>query len=97
MQLRELPRYRESSAFSALEKRVLAYAEALSSTPASATDELVAQLREDLSAEQLVELTAMIAWENFRARFNRGFDVQSQDFSNGAVCAIPESHASLRR
>ncbi len=36
------------------------------------------------------ELTANIAWENFRARFNRGFDVAAQGFSEGAVCPIPE-------
>jgi hypothetical protein len=34
----------------------------------------------------------MIAWENFRARFNRGFDVADQGFSEGAYCALPESH-----
>ena len=89
-QLLDLARYRESEAFSALEKAVLDYAVALSRTPANASDELVAQLRRDLSDEQLVELTAAIAWENFRARFNRGFDVAAQGFSKGAVCPIPE-------
>ena len=69
---------------------MLDYAVALSSTPANASDELVARLRKDLSDEQLVELTAAIAWENFRARFNRGFDVAAQGFSQGAVCPIPE-------
>ena len=34
----------------------------------------------------------MIAWENFRARFNRGFDVANQGFSAGAYCALPERH-----
>jgi alkylhydroperoxidase family enzyme len=69
---------------------VLDYAAALTHTPATATDQMVTSLRKELSDEQLVELTAMIAWENFRARFNRGFDVQDQGFSEGAVCAIPE-------
>ena len=32
----------------------------------------------------------MVAWENFRARFNRGFDVADQGFSRGAYCALPE-------
>jgi len=89
-QILDLARYRESDAFSALEKAVLDYAVALSRTPADASDELVKRLREDLSDEQLVELTANIAWENFRARFNRGFDVAAQGFSAGAVCPIPE-------
>jgi alkylhydroperoxidase family enzyme len=69
---------------------VLDYAVALTKTPANTTDELVAQLRESLDERQLVELTTMIAWENFRARFNRGFDVAAQGFSEGASCPIPE-------
>lgn len=32
----------------------------------------------------------MIAWENFRARFNRGFDVGGQGYSEGAYCVLPE-------
>ncbi len=59
-------------------------------TPAIATDEMVAKLRTRLDERQLVELTTMIAWENFRARFNRGFDVAAQGFSEGARCPIPE-------
>jgi alkylhydroperoxidase family enzyme len=69
---------------------VLDYAVALTTTPDSATDEMVAKLRTRLDDEQLVELTTMIAWENFRARFNRGFDVAAQGFSAGASCPIPE-------
>jgi alkylhydroperoxidase family enzyme len=94
-QLRDLTRYEESPAFSDLEKQILDYAVALSSTPANATDEQVARLRERLSDEQLVELTGMIAWENFRARFNRGFDVANQGYSQGAYCALPESHPAV--
>jgi alkylhydroperoxidase family enzyme len=93
-QLLDLSRYHESDAFSPLEKAVLDYAVALSKTPADASDELVARLRKDLSDQQLVELTANIAWENFRARFNRGFDVAAQGFSEGKVCPIPERPGS---
>ena len=94
-QLRALADYASSDAFSPLEKQVIAYAEALTRTPATATDEQVAALRESFSDEQLVELTTMVAWENFRARFNRGFDVAEQGFSEGAVCALPEAHPAL--
>ena len=88
--MRELPRYRESEAFSELEKSVLDYAVGLSQTPADVSDELVAALRKNLDDRQLVELTAVIAWENFRARFNRGFAVDAQGFSEGAFCPLPE-------
>ncbi len=89
-QIMELSSYRESGAFSELEKSVLDYAVALSQTPAEASDELVATLRKNLDDKQLVELTAMIAWENFRARFNRGFAIEAQGFSEGACCPLPE-------
>jgi alkylhydroperoxidase family enzyme len=83
-------RHRESEAFDDLEVRVLDYAEALTRTPAEASDAMLEGLRRDLDQAQIVELTTMIAWENFRARFNRGFDVDSQGFSEGACCPIPE-------
>jgi alkylhydroperoxidase family enzyme len=89
-QIADLARYRESDAFDTLQKRVLDYAVALTKTPDECTDELVAALRESFDERQLVELTTMIAWENFRARFNRGFDVASQGFSEGAACPLPE-------
>lgn len=66
------------------------YAVALTVTPSNASDELVAELRKSFDDRQLVELTTMIAWENFRARFNRGFDVPAQGFSEGASCPLPE-------
>lgn len=69
---------------------MLDYAVALTRTPAEPSDALVARLRQELGDEALVELTAAIAWENFRARFNRGFDVGAQGFSEGAVCPLPE-------
>jgi alkylhydroperoxidase family enzyme len=83
-------RHTESDVFSKLERLVLDYAVALSETPADVSDELYEALRGELDEEQMVELTATIAWENFRARFNRGFDVQAQGFSEGACCALPE-------
>jgi len=74
---------------------VLDYSVALSVTPATATDEQFAELRKHFDEAQLVELTTMIAWENFRARFNRGFDVGDQGYSEGAYCALPERHPAI--
>ena len=89
-QIEDLGNYRDSDAFSPLEKTAMDYAVALTVTPSNATDELVAELRKSLDERQLVELTTMIAWENFRARFNRGFDVAAQGFSEGAACPLPQ-------
>lgn len=88
----DLSDHQNSDAFSDLEKLALDYAVALSSTPADVPDELFEALRGHLSEAQLVELTAVIAWENFLARFNRGFDVQAEGFNAGAVCPIPDHH-----
>ncbi len=85
----ELADYATSDTFSELQRLALDYTTALSQTPANASDELVEALRKHLDEKQLVELTTMIAWENFRARFNRGFDVAAQGFAEGASCPIP--------
>jgi AhpD family alkylhydroperoxidase len=87
--LRELPTYRESQAFSDLEKLVLDYATGMSRTPVDVSDELFAGLRSHLDEGQLVELTSVIALENYRGRFNWAFGIGSQGFSEGAYCVRP--------
>jgi alkylhydroperoxidase family enzyme len=86
--LAELAAFEESPAFSELEKRVLRYTVALTHTPAEVSPELFNSVREHFNPEQMVELTAAIAWENFRARFNRGFGIEAEGFAEGAVCAV---------
>ena len=92
-QLRDLPRYAESDAFSGLEKRVLDYAVEMTKTPVDVPDQLFDALRKDFDDAQLVELTAAIAWENWRARFNHALEVEAQGFSEGAYCPLPERPA----
>jgi AhpD family alkylhydroperoxidase len=89
-ELVDLPRYRESDAFSELDKLVLDYAVAVSRTPVDVPDDLFERLREHFDEAQLVELTTAIALENFRARFNWALGVESQGFMEGGVCAVPE-------
>jgi alkylhydroperoxidase family enzyme len=48
----------------------------MTATPARVPDELFLRLSEQLSAKQMVELTAAIALENFSARFNRAFGIE---------------------
>jgi AhpD family alkylhydroperoxidase len=80
-QIAELPRWRDSQAFSPLDKLVLEYTEALSRTPVEVPDELYARLSEHFSETQLVELTAAITFENHRARMNNVFRIGSQGFA----------------
>ena len=77
-------------AFSESEKLALRLARAITKTPANVPDDLYASLRRHFNEAQIVELAAAIAWEQFRSRFNRVFDVGSQDFSAGAFCPLPE-------
>ena len=76
--------------FSELELLVLDYAEGMTSTPVAVSDELVERLRAHLDDEQLVELTAVIALENYRARFNWALGIAGQGFAEGGACAVPE-------
>jgi len=89
-QLLALSAHRESDAFSRVEKLVLDYALALSDTPAEVPDDLFKGLQEHFDEGQLVELTAVVAFENYLARFNRGFGVESEGYSEGAFCPIPD-------
>ena len=82
-QMREFLFYRESDAFSPLERLVIDYAAAMTRTPVEVPDELFAQLREHFDDAQLVELTAVIATENFRGRFNWALGLGSEGFAEG--------------
>jgi alkylhydroperoxidase family enzyme len=59
------------------EAALLRMTDALADTPSNVSEELYAELRQHFSEEELIELAADAAQENFRARFNRVFDVES--------------------
>ena len=84
--------WRTSEVFDETERKVIEYAEAMSSTPMTVTDEMVAALLAELGTEAMVELTQMIALENMRSRFNSAAGLQSQGYSD--VCEIPLAPAS---
>jgi alkylhydroperoxidase family enzyme len=65
------------SALSDNERLGLELADAMVTAPANVSDELYARLRAAFSEEQLLELSAQIAFENYRARLNRVFDIKS--------------------
>lgn len=85
--IRELARWRESDVYGEVERLVIEYAEALTATPPTVSDELVERLRRHLGDEALVELTALAALENLRSRFNASLGLQSQGFE--ARCELP--------
>jgi AhpD family alkylhydroperoxidase len=90
--VREVPRWRESEVFTDLERDVMEYAEAMTATPPTVTDEMVARLDEALGHAAVVELTMMVAVENERSRFNSAMGLASQGYSE--VCELPLASAS---
>jgi alkylhydroperoxidase family enzyme len=86
-QLGDLTDFETSPHFNRLEKAVLRYAEEMTRTPADVSAAVFEEIRALLSTEQIVELTAAIALENFRARFNCALKVESDN-----LCMLPPDH-----
>jgi alkylhydroperoxidase family enzyme len=88
----EVPRWRDSPAFSPLERDVMEYAEAMTETPPRVTDELSARLLDQLGAPAMVELAAVVGFANLTTRCNTALGIESQGFS--AACALPLAQRS---
>jgi alkylhydroperoxidase family enzyme len=69
----------DRSSFTDVERLLIELADAMAATPSNISDQLYGRLREQFSEEQLLELGGQIAFENFRARLNRVFDVGSDE------------------
>ncbi len=69
----------DTSPFNDTERLVIELADAMTHTPANVSDDLYARLGNQFSEEQLMQLGAQIAFENYRARWNRIFDVESDN------------------
>lgn len=79
---REIPRWRESELFTPLERDVLEYAEAMTDTPPTVDDVLVATLLAELGEAALVELTAFIALANMNSRGNVALGIESEGYAD---------------
>lgn len=75
----------EFAKFPPQEQALLRMADALTGAPVNVSDELYAELRRHFSEEQLMELAADAAQENYRARWNRVFDIGS----DALYCEVP--------
>jgi alkylhydroperoxidase family enzyme len=95
--IRAVPGWRDSGVFTELERLVLEYAEAMTETPPSVTDELVARLGKQLSEAQLVELTAIVAVENLRSRINSALGLTAQGFRDRCELRAAASQADGAR
>jgi AhpD family alkylhydroperoxidase len=86
-QLLSLHEAEDSGLFDDAELAVIAYARAMSVTPADVTDEQVETLRAAFGDKGVMELTHLIAWENARARTNSALGIGAGGFSTGRACA----------
>jgi alkylhydroperoxidase family enzyme len=77
-------RWRDSALFSEAEGVALEYAERMTITGQTVDDGLFARLRRHYSEAQIVELTAAVAFENFRSKFNPPLGIEAQGF-----CPLP--------
>jgi alkylhydroperoxidase family enzyme len=90
----QVPVWRTSEVFSPLERDVLEYAEAVTATPPTVTDEQFAGLLEQLGEPAMVELTTQIALANLYARSNVAMGIESQGFS--AACEVELARPGVR-
>jgi alkylhydroperoxidase family enzyme len=73
--------------FNDTERLVIELADALTDTPSNVSDDLYARLRNQFSEEQLRQLGGHIAFENYRARWNRLFNVESDNLYQGRTAS----------
>jgi alkylhydroperoxidase family enzyme len=83
--LAEVTAWQDSKLFSEAERLALEYAERITYTDRKVDDALVDQLKQHYSDAQIVELTAAIAMENFRSKFNPALGIEAQGF-----CMVPK-------
>ena len=75
---------------------MLRYAAEMTQTPVDVRDGTFDRLQGHFNDRQLVELTSCIAWENYRARFDHAFGIESEGFSDGAYCPAPSAPSAKR-
>ena len=73
-----LEEYATSDLYDDSERLALEYADAITLSDRDVDDELFSRLEDALTAEEIVELTAVIAWENSSSKFNRALRIESQ-------------------
>ena len=82
--LRALPQFEDSPLFSEREKAALAYAEAATRSDRRVDEQLIRRLRGYFEDQAIVELAALIAYQNMSSKFNAALGVPAHGF-----CAVP--------
>lgn len=79
-QYKQLAKWRSSSLFSPEEKAALDYAEKVTYSDQRPDDECFNQLKLYYSEQEIIELTALIAFQNMSSKFNSALGVEAQGF-----------------
>ncbi len=79
-----LEEYATSPLYDEAERAALEYADAITLSDRDVTDDLFTRVRRHFDDDEIVELTAAIAWENFSSKFNRALRVPSQNLWKGS-------------
>ncbi|MQA11997.1 MAG: carboxymuconolactone decarboxylase family protein [Pseudonocardiaceae bacterium] len=87
--LKDIDNYATSERYTRAERLAIGYADAMTETPVSVTDEQVAELEAEFGRKGLVELTYQISLENMRARTNCALGITDQGFTSGDACLVP--------
>jgi AhpD family alkylhydroperoxidase len=87
--LKEIGEFETSDKFTEAEREVIRYADAMTSTPMTVSDEQVAALVDAYGKDGVLELTYQISHENQRARMNHALDITDQGFGSGDSCRVP--------
>lgn len=78
--LNDLENYQNSGLFSEREKAALNYAEKITLSDKQVSDDDRLKLKEFFSNDDIIELTALIAFQNMSSKFNAALDVEPQGF-----------------
>ena len=87
-----LPQFADSDLLDEPEKPALAYAEAMTDSNQRSDTALVARLKQHFSDDAIIELTALIAYQNMSSKFNAALGVPTQGF-----CAVPAPATSPKK
>ena len=82
--IKALAHWQSSDHFSEQEQAVLAYTEAMTLSDQHVSDEMLAALATWYSSDDIIELTALVSFQNLSAKFNTALDVPAQGF-----CSLP--------
>ncbi len=82
----QLDQWQQASIYSPLERAALAYTEAVTRSDIQVTEDIMSELKNHFSDDEVVELTGLIAFQNLSSKFNAALDVPAQGF-----CRVPQN------